>query len=153
MGFAMQAVADFEQIVIGNREGLDKRISKHSSGAPFVLHLLLEHEHGGAGYSVHPSDLQDCTGTSAARVTVILDNLEKKGLIQRSADPTDKRKVLVCLTDDGRATAEAEYNAVCAELAAVFTSMGKRDTAEFLRLLKLFLETYVGSDGTEGGAR
>ncbi len=37
-----------------------------------------------------------------SRATVILDSLEKKGLVQRMADPNDARVKLACLTPEGQ---------------------------------------------------
>jgi MarR family 2-MHQ and catechol resistance regulon transcriptional repressor len=40
---------------------------------------------------------------STGNMTLVLDNLEKRGWVQRQRDPDDRRKVNVSLTEEGRA--------------------------------------------------
>jgi MarR family 2-MHQ and catechol resistance regulon transcriptional repressor len=43
---------------------------------------------------------------SDSNVTMVVDNLEKRGLVQRQRDPADRRAIIVFLTDAGRALIE-----------------------------------------------
>ena len=65
-----------------------------------VLHLA------GAPYRMSPTELSEIVLRSSGGMTQILDRLEKAGLVERSADPSDRRKVVVVLTADGLRTAE-----------------------------------------------
>jgi MarR family transcriptional regulator, multiple antibiotic resistance protein MarR len=49
-----------------------------------------------------PSDICKSLGVDGGAVTRMLDRLEKKELISRSPDPTDRRSLLVAVTDKGR---------------------------------------------------
>ncbi|MGB6160690.1 MAG: MarR family transcriptional regulator, partial [Acidobacteriaceae bacterium] len=42
-----------------------------------------------------PGFLAQCSGLSSGGVTVVLDRLEKAGYVRRSANPSDRRSVLV----------------------------------------------------------
>jgi DNA-binding MarR family transcriptional regulator len=55
------------------------------------------------------SRLADATGLSAAATTAMIDRLERKGFARRRKHETDRRQVLVELTDDGRARTWALY--------------------------------------------
>ncbi len=48
------------------------------------------------------TELAQITFKDKANVTRLLDTLTKKGLVVREADPEDRRKFLVRLTDDGQ---------------------------------------------------
>jgi DNA-binding MarR family transcriptional regulator len=66
----------------------------------------------GSPYRMSPTELADIVLRSSGGMTQILDRLERAGLVERSADPSDRRRVLVGLTGAGLRTAEranAEY--------------------------------------------
>ena len=46
--------------------------------------------------------LAAATGLSSAATTTLLDRLERRGLVRRVPDPSDRRKVLVEMSDLGR---------------------------------------------------
>jgi DNA-binding MarR family transcriptional regulator len=69
-------------------------------------------------------------------VTIIVDDLQSQGLVERQPHPTDRRAKLVVATSKGAAAAakaEAILGAPPADLAALTT----KDKAELLRLLRL----------------
>jgi DNA-binding MarR family transcriptional regulator len=68
-----------------------------------VLRLL---QLAGAPYRMSPTELSEVVLRSSGGMTQILDRLENAGLVERSADPSDRRKVVVGLTSDGLQTAE-----------------------------------------------
>lgn len=63
----------------------------------------------------------------------ILKSLEAKGLVYRHKSTTDKRKVYICLTDEGREKRNIAFNSVFNMEAAI-----KKDISE--RKLKAFFE-------------
>jgi DNA-binding MarR family transcriptional regulator len=60
----------------------------------------------GEPYRMSPTELSEIVLRSSGGMTQILDRLEKTGLVERSADSSDRRKVVVGLTPDGLRTAE-----------------------------------------------
>jgi len=77
-------------------------------------------------------------GTDPSTVTTTIDRLEQRGLLQRTADPSDRRVKLVALTADGR-TAVDEVWAKLAES----TPVGRLDRTQ-LRALRELLIAMVG---------
>ena len=59
----------------------------------------------GPPHQMSPTELSEIVLRSSGGMTQILDRLEKLGLVRRSPDPTDRRKVLVGLTTVGLRTA------------------------------------------------
>jgi DNA-binding MarR family transcriptional regulator len=57
-------------------------------------------------------DLATRLGTDAPYTTLIVDDLEKRGLVIRTRHPDDRRSKLVTLTDAGRAAAEVAQGIV-----------------------------------------
>jgi DNA-binding MarR family transcriptional regulator len=68
-------------------------------------------------------------------VTAVLDRLERAGYVQRLADPSDRRRVLVETTERFRELAEHAWGPVAAELVGA----GSRFTKEQLAGIREFL--------------
>lgn len=112
------------------------RFNNYSHGEQLVLGYLYKE----AGKEVVPSVIAKYTHTSTARIATILNNLEDKHMITREISRTDRRKILVAITDKGRRTAEEAKMAACTNLARVFEEMGEERTQSFIENFKLFLE-------------
>jgi DNA-binding MarR family transcriptional regulator len=69
-------------------------------------------------------------------VTEVLDALEERGLVRRVPDPTDRRAVLVELTDHGRALLVEVDEARDGASAAYLSVLSQRDQAQLARLLR-----------------
>jgi DNA-binding MarR family transcriptional regulator len=63
-----------------------------------VLRLLAR---AGDAHQLSPSRLAEQVFRTTGAMTKILDRLERRGLLERVPDPTDRRALLVHLTDDG----------------------------------------------------
>lgn len=73
------------------------------------------------------------------RMTDILNSLEGKGFIRRCRDEADKRRVNVCITEAGREEAKEKRNYVRKEYKGLLELLGREDTEELIRLLKIVL--------------
>jgi DNA-binding MarR family transcriptional regulator len=98
----------------------------------------------GEPYRMSPTELSEIVLRSSGGMTQILDRLEKTGLVERAADPSDRRKVVVGLTPDGLRTAEranASYRRAREELLAELSAdeIDQLDTAVH-RLLDVLTE-------------
>ena len=68
-------------------------------------------------------------------VTLIVDDLEKRGLVQRTPHPEDRRSKLVALTAAGRAAA-VRADAILDEPPAALRVVPAEDLAALLRILE-----------------
>jgi DNA-binding MarR family transcriptional regulator len=69
-------------------------------------------------------------------VTDVVDALEQRGLVARTADPSDRRAQVVGLSDDGRALLDRVAAARRSAADAYFERLPERDRATLRRLLE-----------------
>jgi DNA-binding MarR family transcriptional regulator len=67
-------------------------------------------------------------------VTVVIDQLEKKGLVKRKGDPTDRRVILAKLTAAGKAVTR-EATVALADINFGFPDMGESQTQGLIEQL------------------
>lgn len=79
------------------------------------------------------------------RMTDILNSLESKGWIERHRDEDDRRRVVVCITEEGKKQAKKMRSYIRKEYQGMFQLLGQKDTEELIRLLKIVL-AYPGDD-------
>lgn len=77
------------------------------------------------------------------RMTDILNSLESKGLIERRRDDKDRRRVHVCITENGKKQAKKMRNYIKEEYHGMYRLLGEKDILELIRLLKIVL-SYSG---------
>ena len=77
------------------------------------------------------------------RMTDILNSLENKGFIVRRRDAADRRRVNVQITEQGRQEAGEKRSQIRKEYQGMFQILGREDTEELIRLLKIVL-SYPG---------
>lgn len=97
----------------------------------------------GAPYQLSPGQLVQETLVTSGTMTNRVDRLERRGLVERSRDPNDRRGVLVTLSDAGRVRVDAAMADLLAsehQLLADLPDPDQRDLAEQLRRLLLPLE-------------
>ena len=104
-------------------------VSETVKGEGFVLGYLLHVS------TAQPGDLSREMKASTAYVSKILRGMEEKGLILRSPDPDDKRKILLSLTGEGKIAAEKAESDLRAAMVAFLKSLGEEDAANFVRIL------------------
>lgn len=112
------------------------RFNSYSHGEQLVLSYLYKQ----AGKQIVPSEIAKYTNTSTARVATILNNLEEKHMITREISRTDRRKILVAITDKGRRRAVEIKQEGCSKIARIFEEMGEEKTMDFIDNFQLFLE-------------
>ena len=74
-------------------------------------------------------------GLSPHSITDIVDGLERLGLAERRADPTDRRAKLVAITDVGEASLDVANATRERLLKHIFGGLSEADRETFLRLL------------------
>ncbi len=100
----------------------------------------------GAGQPLSPTTLADRLIVTTASITSLLDTLERRGLVERRPDPTDRRRLLVALTDDGRALVEQFLPEVVALQTAVMAELTETQRQQLLRLLSKVRDGMANTD-------
>tara|TARA_R110002126_G_scaffold65118_3_gene166286 strand:- start:1926 stop:2447 length:522 start_codon:yes stop_codon:yes gene_type:complete len=101
---------------------------------PWGWEILAALRRQGRPFHASPGGLGSDTGITSGSITNRLDRLEKRGLIERRADPKDRRGVLVVLTDLGldlvERAARARFQAADARMEPL--SSAEREVLESL---------------------
>jgi DNA-binding MarR family transcriptional regulator len=95
----------------------------------YILRALLDED------SRHASELARAVGRAATSFTPILDKLQDKGLIERKADPADRRAVRITLTDKARQQKKAIQESASRVEKWLEGTIDKADLDVFLRVL------------------
>lgn len=107
------------------RMGLLKGLEAYGLGITpeqyFMLYRLLQKD------GVPQVDLADNTIGDYPNVTRMIDGLEKKGLVERTIDPVDRRKYLIRLTDIGRARMDQVVPFILQERERLFSDFTDED--------------------------
>jgi len=109
--------------------GLHNRYtSEHYQLSPSARGVLAVVE--GAGQPLEPSVIAERLMVTTGSMTSLLDNLEKRGLVQRLRHPDDRRKLLIDITPDAQAIVDELLPALHARerdvIAAALTAAEQR---------------------------
>lgn len=77
------------------------------------------------------------SGLTSGAVTAVLDRLERQGFVRRVRDPDDRRRVVVEFTPEAQARAQAIYEPIAREGAAImerFTDRQLETVLDFVRI-------------------
>ena len=133
LNFAEEAFRTFNKIMASSRKDMFDDLNRENKGELFVIHFLALHER-----EMLPSELSEAMNTSTARISALLNVLEKKNHIVRNVDLNNRRNVLVSLTEEGHKRIKKEMKQKRDCMIKVFSEMGEADTKEFLRLTERF---------------
>jgi len=94
-------------------------------------------------------------GQDRSTAALVLKKLTKDGLVERRDATDDRRRKVLTLTPKGAALLVDIRNSVRRSHAKLLSAFTKKDAAEFLRLLELFVSTFNSKSRTplETGAR
>lgn len=85
---------------------------------------------------------------SSGNLTMVIDNLERVGLVRRTRDQRDRRMMMVSLTPRGQELIEALMPVHAASICATFSGLSREETAELARLSKKLGVSLRGEGGT-----
>ena len=97
----------------------------------FILLFLLEGHKSG----LPPHVLADQAGVARATITGLVDGMVRDGLVERNANPEDRRSNLVVLTRKGRAVSKKVFPGQAEVLANAFSALSATDRRQLSRLL------------------
>lgn len=78
---------------------------------------------------------------TSGNMTVVIKNMEKKGLVERLCCPNDKRAFLVSLTPEGEKVIEAALPKHIALVEDTFSVLSEKEREQLLTLLKKFKDS------------
>jgi DNA-binding MarR family transcriptional regulator len=81
---------------------LEERLEEHRL-VPIAQYDFLLELNSAPGRRLRMQQLSDRVVLSRSRVSRVVDEMEKAGLVRRDPDPDDKRAAFAVITDDGRA--------------------------------------------------
>jgi DNA-binding MarR family transcriptional regulator len=127
------------------RVGLLVEAFQHRCLDPFGLRfidysVLRVLELVGEPHRMSPTELSDIVVRSSGGMTQILDRLERAGLVARTPDPADRRKVLVALTDEGMRTADAANARYAAERERLLADLSPAEVQRLDEAIHRLLE-------------
>ena len=111
----------------------------------------------GPPYQLSPGALLRATLVTSGTMTNRIDQLAKAGLVRRQPDPQDKRGVLVVLTDEGAAHADAALADLLGSEEKLLAGLDRGQREQLSGLLRMLLAPFdagvpPGSAGDLGGA-
>jgi DNA-binding MarR family transcriptional regulator len=116
------------------------------SGGALLYSLFAE------GENVRVTDLAERLGVDSPGVTRKVQQLEREGLVCRSADPDDGRATRLGLTPAGRRSIESLLCAREGWLHGVLQGWSEADRRAFAKLLALFATTIANEGDDTGGS-
>lgn len=107
------------------------QLNEAMHGEAFVIQYLSRRNS-----SVLPSEISQTMGISTARIAATLNSLEKKGLITRQIDLSDRRRILVDITPAGKELAKERHEEILERMTKLLASLGEDDAKEFVRITR-----------------
>ncbi len=96
----------------------------------------------GPPYRRSPGQLAAEMGLSSGAMTNRLDRMEAAGLIRRQPDPSDRRGILVELTDAGWQSWQTSTDAQATKEALIASALSPEEKQELNALLRRFLKSF-----------
>jgi DNA-binding MarR family transcriptional regulator len=110
-----------------------------SSAGGLVLGLLRDRG------PMSPSELGEGLIVTRATVTGLLDSLERRGFVRRSAHPSDRRSLVVEITPEGVAVLKQVRSIIHAQETAWMGVLSDGDLRRYIRLLHRIQDSVAGS--------
>jgi DNA-binding MarR family transcriptional regulator len=128
---------------------LEERLEEHRL-VPIAQYDVLLELNSAPGRRLRMQQLSDRVVLSRSRVSRVVDEMEKAGLVRRDPDPDDKRAAFAVITDDGRAALRKAAPVYLQGIEEEFLShltAGERKTLE--RSLRKVLDASTRDQPTE----
>ena len=133
------------------------RLSRHWIEPVFDRHgldtgefdVLATFERAGAPYSMRPTELFRALVMTSGGMTDRLARLTAKGLVRRTPSATDRRSLLVELTEHGLASIRRAYAADMTVEKELLAAIGAEDRDRLAELLALLLKSMEARQASE----
>jgi DNA-binding MarR family transcriptional regulator len=128
---------------------VDSHLAEHNiSEGRFMVLMLLLNKSSNCPQPRTPAELADLSHVTRATMTGLIDTLERDGLVTREPDPTDRRMMVVKLTDKGRATLQQILPYHFKRMAWLMNPLSEAERKTFVGLLHKVLNR--AAEGTAG---
>ena len=111
---------------------LNRHINDAIHGEHMILGLVYHSE------GIAPGELAVKMNASTAYIAKLLRNMEEKGLLIRTTDPSDRRRTLITLTEKGRKKSEQDISFIHNRIKEMHEYLGEEDAENFIRILRKF---------------
>src|SRR5689334_20005449 len=95
------------------------------------------------------NELARFLGLDKSSVTGLVDRAERRGLVARVPSTTDRRAVLVSLTDDGRSVVSQAATRFEADVSALLSRLPPRDRETLSRIISRLLIAHAADQGID----
>ena len=99
-----------------------------------IVQFLIRQKH--EDRAVKPSDIARHLGITSASMTALLDRLEKGGDVERVRHPTDRRSILVTVTEHAENLLRSTLLAFEEDCARVASSLSEEESSVVVRYLR-----------------
>ncbi|HET7328433.1 MAG TPA: MarR family transcriptional regulator [Nocardioidaceae bacterium] len=96
----------------------------------------------GAPYQLSPGRLLRETMVTSGTMTNRVDRLAARGLVRRLPDPSDRRGVLVELSEDGRRLVDAAFDALLKHERALLAGLGPDERVQLAGMLRVLVTPF-----------
>ncbi|MER5477083.1 MarR family transcriptional regulator [Streptomyces sp. NPDC002734] len=103
---------------------------------PWEFDVLTALRRAGAPYQLSPGQLLTQTLVTSGTMTNRIDRLTKKSLVERLPDPSDRRGVLVRLTEEGKNRADLALAGLLDQERALLSELSRGERGELATLLR-----------------
>ena len=95
------------------------------------------------------NELARFLGLDKSSVTGLVDRAERRGLVARVPSATDRRAVLVSLTDEGRSFVSQAAAAFEADVSALLSRLPPRERETLSRIVSRLLVAHASDQGID----
>jgi DNA-binding MarR family transcriptional regulator len=99
-----------------------------------------------------PGELAELTLRSTGGMTQVVDRLVKQGLVGRTPDPSDRRKVLVALTPKGKRLVDQAQSSYARERSRVLGPLSERELRDVDAAVRRLLDLFDGELAEEAAS-
>lgn len=118
---------------------VNKKVDALRQGERAALFCIQSAQEG----AMKSTDVAAALNIAAPSVTLILNKLEEKGFIKRTANARDRREVIVSLTAEGTRVLDEAVNELKGFLGGLTDFLGEDDSKELLRLINRMQQYYI----------
>lgn len=121
----------------------DKTVLSELGLQPWAYEVLVALRRQGPPFQLSPTELRRLELLSSGGMTARLDRLEKRGLVQRSLSPADRRSFVITLTAEGRKLADRAITARLKEIERLLGSLDPTERESLADLLRKLLAVFT----------